>query len=194
MMAEGQLQFIWSLIGVVLIYIGGPIALIVWLVRRKRNPRVKEKRKYKVLRFLPIAINVPAAFMFAWAEHTGNPMQNEEIWNAVLIIAMIVTIIWSLIECKLSGLWIGPLRALIGMSAGILGSAAVIILCGLLMVMGVGGSGRRMYVNVSGEKHYLSPNGGDQYVDGAGNLFISIPESPGTVRDVWNHTYTIQYE
>jgi len=187
-MAEGIL----TILLMILFYIGIPALIIVLIVRRKKNPVPRAPKKYKILSPLPIIINIPAAFALAWEEHTGNPLEHEEFWNALLCIMMVVTIVWSLIECRFAGLWIGPLRFVIGACAGILGSAAVVIVLGLLLVGGVGGVGgksRGQYVEIYGERHYLTPNGGNQYIDGAGNVFISI--GPGRVRDVWDNVFDV---
>ena len=133
---------------------------------------------------------MPAAFAFAWAEQTGNPLSNEELWNAILIIAMIVTIIWSIIECKLAGIWIGPLRFLLGASAGILGAAAVIILSGVILLVGIGGNSGQPYIYYYGEKRYLSKSGSNEYMDKYGNTFIQVDGLAAKVYDA-NGTYDV---
>ena len=182
---------ILELVCAVLVYVGGPILLIVWLIRRKKNPQPKKERNYKVLRPLPILINAPVAFVLIWAEETSNPLKNEEMWVGILVVLFLVTIIWSLIECKLAGIWIGPLRAILGLLAGTAGAIAVILLAGILMAIGVAG-GNRKYISKSGEKYYLQDNGNGQYTDKYGNVLQA--DDSGSVHDIYGNTYDIHTE
>ncbi len=41
---------------------------------------------------------------------------NYNIWGPAFEIGIIITLVWTLIECKLHGLWIGPLRVIISIA------------------------------------------------------------------------------
>ena len=82
---------ILTLILMLAIYIGIPTLIIVLIIRRKKNPRPRKPRTYRILSPLPIIINIPATFVLTYAEQSDNPLKNEDIWYAVMSIAFVVS-------------------------------------------------------------------------------------------------------
>ena len=165
---------ILTLILMLAIYIGIPTLIIVLIIRRKKNPRPRKPRTYRILSPLPIIINIPATFVLTYAEQSDNPLKNEDIWYAVMSIAFVVTIVWAIVECKLAGLWVGPLRWFIGAAGGVLAAAAVIIFLGLCLVIGfaffngpkqhfIVRDGETVPLQDYGNRAYLDPKSGEVY-------------------------------
>ena len=87
---------------------------------KKRNNR----RKNKIFSWSLFLLTFVPNFCVAFANADKHPIaiENEEllrvilnldIWEPAFGIGIIITLAWSLIECKLHGLWIGPLRVII---------------------------------------------------------------------------------
>ena len=183
-------ESIITLVLMVAIYIGIPALIVVLIIRRKKNPRPRRPRTYKILSPIPILINVPATFVLTYAEQSDNPLKNEEIWYAVMGIAFVVTIVWTIIDCKLAAIWVGPLRWFIGAAGGVLAAAAIIIFLGLCLVGGFAlySGPKQHYIVRNGEIIPLENFGSGSYIDTkTGQLYHQ--DSSGSAHDDYGYRY-----
>ena len=143
------------------LYIGGPILLIVtirkWRKKRKRMP--KKPRNYKIFPIWILLINAIPAFIMTFQYQGGENNVNDDVLGPFMMAAFIITIAFSFIQCKTSGVWIGPLRWIAGLTAGVLGGCVVIIGLGLILLLGVAGVPTQTpanIINVNGRRVNLT--------------------------------------
>lgn len=106
--------------------------LYLWF-RKKRS--IQSPKKYKVILLPIIALNAVPGFIGFLVEEAEMDF-NEDILGALMMGIWIITIIHAIIQCRFAGLWIGPLRILLGMAIGISAGAAILIILGILLVLG----------------------------------------------------------
>ena len=148
------------------LYIGGPILLIVtirkWRKKRKQMP--KKPRNYKIFPIWILLINAIPMFVMTYQYQGGENNVNDDFWGIFMTGALIITIVFSFAQCKLSGFWIGPLRWIAGMAAGILTCYVLIIGLCLVFLLGMaGGTGtsstsepQTSMINVNGRRVNLT--------------------------------------
>lgn len=97
-------------------------------------------------------------FVLTLVENEMITVKNEDAWYAAFGIIGLLVIVYSIFQCGLRGIWIGPLRFFLGASIGILGAVGLILILGILLVIGAGGSSDVSYrVHRDGEQINIYP-------------------------------------
>ena len=71
------------------------------------------------------------SFVLTLYDNEMIQLKDEEPWYAAYTIIMILVIVISLFQCGLRGIWIGPLRFVLGTFIGALGAVGWILLIGV---------------------------------------------------------------
>lgn len=126
------------------LYIGVTVVLPIWGIRKlyvwfRKRKRISPPKKHKVIFAPTVALNVIPGFMGFLMEEMEVGI-NEDIFGALMMATWIITLVHALIQCHFSGLWIGPLRILIGMVIGLSAGVAILLILGAFLVVGFAGS------------------------------------------------------
>ena len=161
--------------------------------------KVKKVKKKKKILSIPclLAMAVPS-FVLALVENEMLTVKNEETWEAAFCIIGLIVIVYSILQCGLRGIWIGPLRFFLGASIGILGAVGLILILGFLLVIGAGGGSSDVSYRVhrDGEQINIYPMDSDsgsnqRYRGDDGEIYIMKNSVRGYVYDRYGRAYSI---
>lgn len=137
-----------------------------------------------------VAISIGAAYI------DYKTTLNDTRGLRLVIIAMVITLVWSLITCQLKGLWVGPVRILLGVLVFLAIATVVFMIIGFAaIVLGLmGGSstspetitiwrnGRYVKLRRVSNSEYIDVSTNEQYTyDGS-----SVEDSSGTRYNISN--------
>lgn len=161
---------------------------------------MKKKKRGKIVSipcFLMVAV---PSFVLTLYDNEMIQLKDEEPWCAAYTIIMILVIVISLFQCGLRGIWIGPLRFVLGTFIGALGAVGWILLIGVLLVVGMAGGGSRgdttLRINKDGRLIEIYPagldgNGNMRYQDAEGEDYTSEEGRDGYVFDRLGYSHMI---
>lgn len=130
-----------------LLYIMGPFIYLIYYKCFKKKKRKKTSFKAKMKKFFSIpcmlVLAVPG-FVLEMMEEGMMDSTYEEQWETAMCILGLLAIIYTIIQYGLPGIWLGPVRAAVGIMAGMLVAVIIIVIMGIILVMVVGGSDRNI--------------------------------------------------
>lgn len=188
------------------LYIIGPFIYLIYYKCFKKKKRKKTSFKAKMKKFFSIpCILVMAVPGFVLKMMQEGMMDNshEEQWGIAMCILGLLVIIYTIIQYGLPGVWLGPIRAAVGIMAGISIVVIIVIILGIILVMGVGGGsaggGRSMRILRNGKEVTIYLEGDElddysrevyHYYNGD-ETYIMKKSVHGYVFDRYGRTYPI---
>lgn len=143
-----------------------------------------------------ILMAIPST-MFFLIELDMIPYDNEELCCVILALCMIIVMVSAVIHCGWHGIWIGPLRIVIGITCG---GLIVWSLFGLMatLILGAGGDSGATYHEIVGNgrrRHVHLTSGGNiwgvRYEDDYGEYYDAYSPSDTVVRDAYGNQYDL---
>lgn len=164
-----------------------PIFLIRGIIRMWKNKKRHNRIKYKYIYWPLIILCVVPAFCVSTAYNMDNLESSiGELWFNILFVAFIITMIWTIIQYKIAGLWVGLIRFLIGFLIGALASVFILLGIGLIVIL-LFTTSDTTYIIKDGETRFLyDTHDGQSYFDKEGNEYR---KHNGTLYDDNGYSY-----
>lgn len=161
-----MLVSVWNIVrgtAALLLFIGLNVVLPIWGISRLRRwlrhrRENRPQRKYKIISFPIIALNAIPGFI-GFMVYEMEFEFNEDVLGAMMTIICVITIIHAIVTCRLSGLWIGPVRILLGFVIGASVGFVLIALLGIFMLLGLSGSSEESDRRTAENTKYIYKNG-----------------------------------
>ncbi len=191
-----KLRSIIFVIAFIGLYVGGPILLIAKIKKhrqKKKEAGPRPPRNYKLFPIWSIIINAVPAAILTYLDQTNNlDGKYGDICFIILTATGLITIICTISQCKLTGLWLGPLRWIAGLTAGVAIVAAIIVGILLVALLCSGGGGGYQITVDDEEVSLYWDEGSNCYIGSDGkNYYVASSEYRSYVHDIYGHTYTI---
>ncbi len=188
-------------------YVLGPFYYLVFYkfiyckcIKKRKKKKVSFKAKMKKFFSIPcMLIMAVPGFVIEMMEQEFWDNTYEEQWETAMCILGLLVIIYTIIQYGLIGIWIGPVRAAVGIMIGMSIAVLIIVILGLFLVMVVGDGDENHSVTIDcyGEKVTLIPTGDVSY-DSIGQKIYHYYDGytreqayPGYVFDEYGRSFPI---
>lgn len=155
------------------LYVLGPFYYLVFYkfiyckcIKKRKKKKVSFKAKMKKFFSIPcMLIMAVPGFVIGMMENGLLDNTYKEQWGIAMGILGLLVIIYTIIQYGLIGIWLGPVRAAVGIMFGMFIAVLIIAILGLFLVMGAGGGDENHSVTIDryGEKETLIPTGDVSY-------------------------------
>ena len=172
------------------LYIVLPIFIIRRIIQMLKSHKRSNKKKYRYIYWPLIILCAVPGFCCSTAS-IGNNLDSSigELWINIMGITFLITMVWTIIQYKVAGLWVGLIRFLIGYGIGALASIFIILGLGVILFLLIALSDSdTIYIIKDGEYCALTKDyDGQSYIDREGNVYRNYK---GVLYDDLGRRYT----